>query len=168
MKSPETELLALTFADDTIGIMTFVTCEYNTDGSPRWTREATAEEIEKETLKASKSFDAEKLPVKGWRKVKAQEIPEDRSYRNALRHDGTKFYHDMDHARRLHLDNLRDERGRMLEQLDRDWMRASGQGKKAEAKVVEEKRQALRDFPVIKAAAIQSASTTDELKKITL
>jgi hypothetical protein len=168
MKKPDVVLLSLTFADDTIGIMSFVVCEYNTDGSPRWEREATPEEIQREILKASKSFDADKLPVKGWRRVNSEEIPKDRSYRNALRHDGTGFFHDMAHARQLHLGMLRAERAKKLEELDREWMKATGQGKKKEAAEVEAKRQALRDFPVTMADAIEGASTTEELKKIIL
>lgn len=168
MKTPETVLIAIECADDTVIIMAFVTCEYNNDGSPRWTREATAEEIEKEIGRMSVSIDKEKRPFRGWRRVERSEIPEDRTYRNALRHDGTKFHHDMAHARRLHLAELRHQREKKLEQLDRNWMRASGQGKQNDATIIEEKRQALRDFPVTMAARIERANTTDELKKVTL
>lgn len=118
MNPPETVLIAIECADDTVAIMAFVTCEYNTDGSRRWTREASPEQIEAEMARTSKSIAAEKLPFRKWRRVERSEIPEDRTYRNALRHDGTKFYHDMAHARKLHLADLRHEREKKLAKLD--------------------------------------------------
>lgn len=168
MKPPETVLIAIECADETIAIMSFVTCEYNADGSVRWARDPVPSQIEAEIAKSSKSIALEKLPFKSWRRVERSEIPEDRTFRNALRHDGTRFHHDMAHARRLHMADLRHEREKKLEQLDRDWMRATGQGRMQEAVAIEAKRQMLRDFPVTKAAEIEGARTTDELKGITL
>lgn len=168
MKPPDTVLIAIECADDTVAIMAFVTREYNADGSVRWTREASREQIEAEMLRASKSISPEKLPFRSWRRIERSEIPEDRTYRNALRHDGTKFYHDMTHARQLHLADMRHGREKLLAKLDVAWMRAVGQDKKTEADAVEAKRQELRDFPVTLAPVVEAAQTTEDLKKVML
>jgi hypothetical protein len=53
MKAPDQQLIALTFADGTLGVMSFVTIEYNNDDVPRFVREATDENINAEIAKAS-------------------------------------------------------------------------------------------------------------------
>ena len=163
MKSPDTQPVLLTFADDTVGIMRFVTCEYNGDDSVRWTREATDANIQAEITKTLPAFDADKKPLKGWRVVAEADLPTDRDYRNAWRDKAGKVEHDTPHARKIHLDSLRAERAPILEAKDREWMRATGQGKKQEADRIEAERQALRDLP-----DVEIAKTIDELKAIKL
>jgi len=91
-------------------------------------------------------------------------LPEDRTYRGAWRDDGAgaQIVHDMGKAREIHLAGVRRARAAKLEGLDRDWMRATGQGKKRDADVIEAKRQALRDLPTT--LGVEDAKTIDELK----
>lgn len=104
-------------------------------------------------------------PVK-WRRVKKEDIPQDRTFRNALTDDGTRLHHPIEKCRPLHLEKLRRLRQPMLDQLDRDWMKATGQGDTAKAAEIEKERQRLRD--VTKDPRIEAALTPDDLKKITL
>lgn len=159
--------IAIVFADDTIGIMSFVTAEYHPRGDEaRWRRDDTDEEIAKEIAKTSKSFSPEKIPVKRWHRIDERDIPVDRTYRNALRHDGKSFSHDIAHARRLHRDLIRQERAPEFAANDmaiRDAMAEGDQNKVARAI---KRRDALRD--ATKHPAIEAAKTTEELKGLTL
>jgi len=163
----EQQYIAITFADDTVGIMGFVVAEYFEDrtSGARWTQAATHEAITKEINRTA--FDAWKFPVKGYRLIEPSEIPTDRAYRNAWVDTGAAVEHDMAKARRLHLERLRAERAALLPALDAQWMRATGQKNGKEADDVEAKRQALRDFPQTIAAALAAATNIDELKTIT-
>ena len=152
MKSPDTVPIAITFADDTVCILRFVTCEYQGDDSERYTREPTPENIRAEITKTLPAFDADKKPLKGWRVIEEKDIPADREFRNALRDRGGKLEFDLSHARRIHLDRLRADRSLLLQAKDGEWMRAFGQGKKQEADRIESERQALRDLPDVEAA----------------
>ena len=153
--------IAITFADATIGIMSFVT------NSPRdgWTREANKEEIEKEIAKSSVSFDKEKLPIKNWRIIKEKDIPKDRTFRNAWVDDG-KITHDMVKVREIHLDHIREARIPLLAQKDKEWMRATGQDNTQEAEKIEAERQALRDIPQTIMPDLEKAKTPEEVKII--
>jgi hypothetical protein len=110
MKSPETTLISITCADDSIVLFSFVTVEYLTSGAPRWVREDSIEEIEKEITKSTSSWDKEKLPIKSWIKVNREDVPTDRTFRNALRHDGDKFHHCLVTAKNIKKAEIRRER----------------------------------------------------------
>lgn len=69
-------------------------------------------------------------------------------FHNCWRDDGTgKVVVDMPLARTQRLREIRTERDRRFAPLDNEWMKATGQGNKAEAEALEAKRQALRDIP---------------------
>lgn len=163
MKPPDTVLIALTFADDTVGIMAFVTTEYH-GGVPQWSRPASRVQVEKEIAKASASFDPEKRPVKAWRFVARQDVPRDRTYRNALRDDGKTLTHDMAHAREIHRNHLREARAPKLAALDVEYQRADEQNDKTEKTRIAAAKQALRDLPAL--PAIDAAQTVDDLKTV--
>lgn len=162
MKPPDTEPVLITAADDTVIVFRFVTCEYSGDDSIRWAREATDANIQAEITKTLPAFDPEKKPLKGWRRVKESDLP-DREYRNAWRDRGGKVEEDLPHARQIHLERLRGERQPILDQLDREWHRATGRGKKSDADAIEVKRQALRDLP-----DVETINTITELKRVKL
>jgi len=155
---PETVHLAIVFADDTVGIMAFVT----NDRRAGWTRSATVEEVEKEIARSS--FDSEKLPVKSWAFVDHADVPKDRTYRNALRHDGETFSHDMSHARELHRGLLREARAYRLLELDVAYLRADEQGNTQEKGRIGAEKQRLRDIPAH--PAIAAAQTIESLKAV--
>lgn len=100
--------------------------------------------------------------IVSWRVISGDEIPADRTFRNAWRHDGTAIVHDMAHAREIHRDKMRQTRKSMLEALDVKIIRAL-EAKQATKDIVAQK-QALRD--VTEDPAIEAAKTPDELKKV--
>lgn len=102
----------------------------------------------------------------GWRMLAdVGAIPVERAYRNAWRYNAGRIEHDMAKARELHRDAIRETRARKLAELDGLWMRATGQGKKAEADAVELERQKWRDAPAD--PRIDAAQTVEDLKAIT-
>jgi hypothetical protein len=150
--------VALTLEDGSLAIMHFILEQKPYGDDPGWTREATDEAILDEIAKGG-------LPVKNWRRVNLEDIPNDRTYRNAWLDTGSEIVHDLEKVKALHLDMLRRDRVPLLEQLDREWTRATGQGKSDEAKSIESKRQALRDLPH---EALKSAASLEEVKAVTL
>jgi hypothetical protein len=73
--------------------------------------------------------------------------PGDRTYRGAWDLAGGVVALDMPKARGIFMERVRKARNAMLDDLDREWMKAQGQGKAQEAKQVDDERQALRDLP---------------------
>jgi hypothetical protein len=131
MPQPQTLLISIICADDTVAIMAFVTKELNpATGSIAWEREPTAESISAEIARASASFDAVKQPIKSWRIIEREHIPADRDYRNALRDDGKKLHHNMPHAREIHRELLRADRRELWLQMDGEYLRAIETGGK--------------------------------------
>lgn len=137
------------------------------DGSGKsgiWLRDPTDENLFAELSKACPLVDQLGVPkpqpvrftVVGW-----DTIPTDRTYRNALRHTDQGFHHDLAQAKELHLDKIRRARTAQLGELDKEWMRATGQGKKQEADAIEAQRQALRDAP--STTPVEMATTIEEL-----
>jgi len=90
------------------------------------------------------------------------ERPENRLFRDALKDNKTAVEHDIDKARNVHLSRVRAARGPVLDQLDRDWQRAKGQGDKRACEAIEAKRQELRDLPTT--LGVEGATTVEELK----
>jgi hypothetical protein len=125
-------------------------------------REGTVAEIEDEIKRASDGFP-ERLPIIGWEEIEDSHLPE-RTFRNAwITRGGKKIGHDMPKVRQIHMDKLRGIRDRRLADLDGDWMRATGQGKKAEAISIEKKRQTLRDIPQEWEVILEQLGTPEEV-----
>jgi hypothetical protein len=132
-----------------------------------WLRDPTDENLFAELSKACPLVDQLGIPkpqpvrykVVGW-----SDVPKDRTYRDALRHTDQGFHHDLAQAKMLHLDKIRRARTARLGELDKDWMRAVGQGNKQEADTIEAQRQALRDVP--ETVNMDGATTIDELKAL--
>jgi hypothetical protein len=138
------------------------------DGSGKsgiWLRDPTDENIFAELSKALPSVnrlgEPKPQPVR-YKIVTWESVPKDRTYRNALQHTDQGFHHDLEKAKALHLDKIRRARTAQLGELDKDWMRATGQGKKQEADAIEAQRQALRDAP--QTVNLDTVTTIEELK----
>ena len=153
--------ILISFADGSIGIMSFIT------NSPRdgWRRDASTEEIEKEISKTSSAYISNKLPVKKWRIIKEEDIPKDREFRDAWMEKDGNIQYNIEKAKKIHLDNLRKQRTPLLEQKDKEWMKAIGQRKNSEADRIEKERQLLRDLPILE---VEAAFTIEQLKLIKL
>lgn len=167
--SPPQVKIAVTLDDGTVAIMSFVTrsasptlpygAVWEDQTLGLWTRPANDANVFAEMTKAFATRLAK--PV-SYVVVEEQSIPVDRTYRNALRHTGSEFAYDLEHAKGLHLALLRQARVGALEQLDREWMKAAGQKDQATADAVEAQRQVLRDLP--QSVEIKAATTINELK----
>lgn len=157
---PETVFIAITCQDDSLAVMQFVTKQQRTLArndtgdfiDPGWTREPTPENIEAEIAKAN-------IPMKSWRICSYDELPADRTFRNAWKDAGKKVDVDMPKAREIHLERLRAARKELLRDLD-DEERAPGANKVA----IEARKQALRDVT----KGVPTAKTPEELKAITV
>jgi hypothetical protein len=169
MSNVQTVAIAITFANDHVGIMRFVTHEYGPSGELRRRINATKGAVDAQIGRAVWPQPECPLPIKGWRIVDESDVPQDRLFRMAWFDEGAgKIAHDMVKVRDTHLERLRAERNDQLDALDRDWMRATGKGDKAEAEAIEAKRQALRDMPVTVAPALEAAQTVEDVKAIKL
>lgn len=109
--------VAVTTTSDEFAVVTFVMTEYTVDGSVRWTREPTDENIVKLIFRAG-------LRPKSWRIIESYDIPADREYRGAWKDDGDKIYHDINVAKKIHMERLRSDRAKIMEKLDVEWMKA--------------------------------------------
>lgn len=168
MRPPEQLPIALTFADGTLGVMYFVTTEYNADGSIRWERRATDDAIAAEVAKTAIPWPG-KAPIQAWERTTVDALPKDRTFRDAWRlRKGGRIEHDMDHVRAIHLVRLRRRRDARLAELDREWTRAHGQKNEAEVERVEAERQRLRDLPATLAPALEAATTPEAVARLDL
>jgi hypothetical protein len=162
-RSPKTQFVAITFDDGSVGIMQFVVQQYHpSTGAVVWEQMVSDEAINAEIARSA--FDR---AVTGWRLIEPGDVPEDRSYRGAWTDDGKAISHDMEKAREIQREKLREARKPLLEALDVDVIKAQTETKdaRAVASAVAEK-QRLRD--VTDDPRIDAAQSVEELKAITL
>lgn len=95
------------------------------------------------------------------REIKSENIPSDRTFRNALKPDLT---HDIEKCREIHKGRLRVDRAPLLSALDVEYQRADESGDQAAKAEVARKKQALRDLTAD--PRIGAAKTPDELKAL--
>lgn len=159
---PETVPIAITCADGSLAIMQFVTKQQrgNEAGGfidPGWTREPTKENIEAEIAKAN-------IPMVSWRFCTLDEIPADRTFRNAWKDGGKKIDVEMVKARALTRDRLRTDRAPILAEMDVAFMKALETDDRAMLATVASEKQRLRDITAD--PRIEAAATADDLKAI--
>lgn len=112
-------------------------------------------------------YDA--VTVVSWRRLSQAEHEQfdtDRPYRKSLRDRNGKIEHDIVAAREQHRDILRWQRNHAMPELDAQFTRALGQGKKVEQDAIEAERQKWRDAPAD--PRIDAAQSVEELKQITI
>lgn len=100
--------------------------------------------------------------VLAYRPIKNIELPKNREFRGAWRHEGDVIDIDMPRARAIHLNRIRDVRNRLLEASDKALMRAQEQGHATEALVTY--RKDLRDLP--QTLDLSKATTAEALAEI--
>lgn len=154
---PEVVFVAITAPDGSLAVMQFVTLLKRNEEDEGQKREASPENIEAEIARAG-------VPCASWRVVDPASLPADRTFRNAWADDGSTIGHDMAKAKAIHMDRIRAARAPKLEELDAQWMRATGQSKTAEVAQIEALRQKLRDLP--QTLDLSKAATVEELKSI--
>lgn len=104
------------------------------------------------------------IPLDASNIVETDDIPTDRTFRNAWKQDGRKIIHDMDKCREIHRDRLRAARAPMLAALDVEYQRADEASDGQKKKDVAARKQALRD--VTSHPDIDAAQTVDDLKAV--
>lgn len=159
--------IAVERADGGVSILSFVTvgrgnalpdgAQWIDEARGQWSREPTDASVASEVARAVPDGVA-------WHRILDDEVPVDRTFRDALVVKGGALTHDIEKARGLTRNMLRHQRAAAMPELDAKWMRATGQGKKAEADKIETQRQAWRDAPAN--PQIDAASTTEELSAI--
>lgn len=88
------------------------------------------------------------LPKRGPHQIILRDaVPRLKEFREAWTMQGSGIVVDMAQARLLQMDRIRAARNAKLDQLDKDWMRAVGQGNTTGAATIEAQRQVLRDLP---------------------
>ena len=108
----------------------------------------------------------EGLRVASWRVVRYDEIPTERHFRNALRDDGEKMHHDLDHAKEIALAYIREDREPEMAKLDIQWMKATGQKDQKKADVIEAQRQVWRDKPATALAQMEHATSITDIHAV--
>lgn len=134
--------------DGSVAIMQFVVGE-----GRKATPDAIAREIDRTGIKAKK-----------WRIIDREDIPSDRTFRDAWSLSDSGIDHDMGKARDIHRDRMRTARAEMLAELDIAYIRADEAGDAAAKKDIVARKQKLRD--VTKHPDIDKASTVDVLKAV--
>lgn len=118
--------------------------------------------------KALASFSAAKFVPVSITEIDPAAIPTDRTFRDAWNFDSEAkvFDHDMDRAKKVHKDKLRNDRAPLLAALDLEISKALSQGRNSDVIRHEAERQRLRD--VTEHPDITKAKTIDDLRKITV
>lgn len=101
-------------------------------------------------------------PLTEWHVVDRSSLPQDRYFRNAWFHVTGAVSIDIDKAREIHKNVLREQRAPLLAALDLDYMRADEAGDTKAKAVIVAKKQVLRDLT--KHPEIAAAKTPEELK----
>lgn len=154
MAKIDTVRIAITRSDGGVSLMDFVTREYASSEGSGWTREPTLEAVNATIAKAN-------LDSVSWRFIDKNEVPEDRTFRNAWKPDLTV---DMPKARDIHRKTLRRARAPLLASLDFEFMRAVETNDTARMAEITAQKQALRD--ITDHPGIEAATTPEELLAI--
>ncbi len=150
--------IAISKPDGGVAIMQFLTLVKRNEDDPGYVREATPENIEAELTKSG-------FGGLSWRIIQDDEIPQDRTFRNAWTDAGDKIGHDMEKARAIHMDRIRAARAPVLAALDTEINKAADAGKaNGELAALRAKRQALRDIP--QTFDLSKAQTPEALKAL--
>ncbi len=98
--------------------------------------------------------------------VSIDEIPSDRSFRNAWETDGSKIAVNMEKAREIQKNRVREERRPLLEALDIEYMKAFEVGDAKRVAETAQEKQILRD--ATESPLFAEAQTPEELKMVTI
>lgn len=148
--------IAFTRQDGGLTIMQFFTLVRRSPSDPGMRREASDENILKEFARSNQQ------PV-SWRRIELKDIPTHRIFREAWVDTGTKVDHHIPKVKNITLERHRRQRNTKLEQLDREWTKATGQNRKQDAVIIEAQRQELRDMPVLIESEISNMSNVEEI-----
>lgn len=172
LRKPDVITVAITRVDGGVTVMVVVVNEYVPDPEDATKRilnrhyEPTEEYIQSIINKHVEggNWIGDFAPV-SWRIVPNDFVDEntDRTFRNAWKdnnHDKAEV--DMVKAREIHKNNLRDQRVKLLEKLDIDYIKADESKNSSEKERIIARKQELRD--ITNHPSIENAQTPEELK----
>lgn len=162
------EFISITLDDGSVAIMGFLTqgrgselpqgAEWVKGVDGWWSRPANDENIFSEILRTSFGERA----VVRYRKINPDDLPKDRTYRNALKDDGVKLDFDMVKAREIHKNRLRRARAKLFEENDLALRDAIIENDDAKLSDATKRRDDLRDVTAF--TGIDAAQAIEELK----
>jgi hypothetical protein len=94
-----------------------------------------------------KQFTVANWKPKWVRRISADDIPKERTFRNAWRFRSGIIQHDIYTAKQIHLQKIRIARGPLLEKLDLEYMHWDEQNHAGNKAAVAQRKQYLRDLP---------------------
>jgi hypothetical protein len=153
---PEQVKVAITRSDGGVTILAFVTKSFNPDGSVQFERTASIANVNADIVKG-------RLDSVSWRIIPDNEVPADRTFRDAWRDSGTIGF-DMPTCREIWRNRLRRLRAIVLAILDDQFNQALEAGDVVEQARIAAKRQALRNVPAD--PRIVAASTPAQLEAL--
>lgn len=159
--------VAIVLADDSVAIMRFVVqgrggvlpegAAWVAISRGLWARPAKPEYVEHEISRTFPTF-------KSWSFILDGAIPADRTFRDALTLVDGSLSHSMPKAQEVVLRNVRHERARKFEELDRQYSRHVGIDA-VKAREIESERQRLRDLPQVLPAQMAGVKDVEGLKR---
>jgi len=159
--------IAITLNDDSVAMMGFLTrargstlpygAEWSDEEGGWWIRQPTDANVFAEVSRVFPN-------AKGFKQVDPDSVPEDRTFRDALRFDGRRFSHDMPKAREIKREHLRHARAPLFEQNDIALRDATLDNDRTKLDAAKRRRDYLRD--VTKDPRIEAAQTVEELKQV--
>ena len=138
-----------------VAIMGWPTRRRDRPGEPEYDWPVTAANVE---LRCQQ----ENLDMVSWRIVRYQDIPADRTYRDAWEHQAGAIVHHLGKAREIHRQHLRSARSAKLAALDVAYQRADEDGDQPRKRQIAAQKQALRDLPTH--PDIEAAQTIAQLR----
>lgn len=167
MMKPTCVKIAVERTDGGVSILSFMTvgrgnvlpsgAQWIDLGNGTWSRNPSDEAVAEEVARAVPDAMA-------WHRILDDDVPTDRTFRDALVVKNGALTHDIPKAREIVRMDIRHARAAAFSALDAEWMKALGQGDTKTAEAIEAQRQVLRDAPAD--PRIDAATTLDELKTI--
>lgn len=112
----------------------------------------------------AKYHTSSEFRVVDFREIQPDEVPADRTFRNAWAHDGARLFIDMPKARNIWRDRIREARAVAFADLDAQSVRAVEDGDSKKLADIKTRKQVWRDAPAD--PRIEAAATPEELKAL--
>lgn len=94
--------------------------------------------------------------------ITIDDVPSDRTYRNAWRENAGKIEVDLNEAKQIKLNEIRELRNKQLAALDYEYIKADEASSVAQKSIIAAKKQSLRDLPATEKFA--GVTTPEQLK----
>lgn len=158
---PEYIRVALTRSDGSLAILSFITKGAINARGDIFQREASDEAIQAE---CDKMFGSSNAPVVSWRRINESDIPIERDFRDAWIDDGQSVTHDLNKARVIFKNKIREKRPSLFSELDAQYLKALETNDDVAKQQIVDQKQILRD--ATEDPRIQKCKTIEELRSL--